>query len=169
VEAAIHQLDRIAAVDGELASFALVTPESAIAEAREAEAHIAAGHYRGPLHGVPLAVKDLFWTRGTPTAAGMTIHIHFKPGEDATVVRRLRQAGAVLLGKLQMDRGRLFRPPSASHAAPESMERRTVLWRARLRHRRLHSLALGGERAHRSQAHLGAREPPRRVRPRAQS
>jgi amidase len=105
VEAAAHQLDRIAALDGKLASFALVTPESAMAEARAAEADIVAGRYRGPLHGVPLAVKDLFWTRGTPTAAGTTIHRHFMPREDATVVRRLRQAGAVLLGKLQMTEG----------------------------------------------------------------
>jgi amidase len=105
VEVAVRQLDRIAALDGELASFAFVTPESAMAEARTAEADIVAGRYRGPLHGVPLAVKDLFWTRGTPTAAGTTIHVNFKPSEDATVVRRLRQAGAVLLGKLQMTEG----------------------------------------------------------------
>jgi amidase len=105
VEATVHQLDRIAALDGALASFALVTPERAMAEARAAEADIVAGRYRGPLHGVPLAVKDLFWTQGTPTAAGTTMHIHFNPSEDATVVRRLRQAGAVLLGKLQMTEG----------------------------------------------------------------
>jgi amidase len=105
VEATVHQLDRIAALDGKLASFALVTPERAMAEARAAEADIVAGRYRGPLHGVPLAVKDLFWVQDTPTAAGTTIHVHFKPSEDATVVRRLRQAGAVLLGKLQMTEG----------------------------------------------------------------
>jgi amidase len=105
VDVTVLQLDRIAALDGKLASFAFVTPESAMAEARAAEAEIAASHYRGPLHGVPLAVKDLFWTQGAPTAAGTTIHMHFKPTEDATVVRRLRQAGAVLLGKLQMTEG----------------------------------------------------------------
>ncbi len=185
VEAAVRQLDRIAALDGELASFAFVTPESAMVEARAAEADIVAGHYRGPLHGVPLAVKDLFWTRGTPTAAGTTIHVDFRPSEDATVVRRLRQAGAVLLGKLQMTEGAYsdhhpqVTPPrnpwNADLLAGHLLERtrcgaggRTVLWRARVRHRGFHSLALGGERAHRSQAHLGTREPPRRVRPRAQ-
>jgi amidase len=105
VEATRQQLDRIATLDGKLASYAVVTAESAMAEARVAEADIVAGRYRGPLHGVPLAVKDLFWTRGVPTAAGTTIHKSFKPAEDATVVRRLREAGAVLLGKLQMTEG----------------------------------------------------------------
>jgi amidase len=105
VEIVRHQLDRIAALDGELASFAFLSPESAMAEAREAEAEIVAGRYHGLLHGVPLAVKDLFWTRGAPTAGGTFIHKGFKPDEDATVVRRLRDAGAVLLGKLQMTEG----------------------------------------------------------------
>jgi amidase len=105
VDAARGQLDRIATLDGKLASYAVVTAESAMAEARVAEADIAAGRHRGPLHGVPLAVKDLFWTRDVPTAAGTTIHKSFKPTEDATVIRRLREAGAVLLGKLQMTEG----------------------------------------------------------------
>ncbi|NOJ46633.1 amidase [Bradyrhizobium archetypum] len=105
VEATRQQLDRIAALDDRLASYAVVTAERAMAEARAAEADIAAGHYRGPLHGVPLAVKDLFWTSGVPTAAGTIIHRDFRPTEDATAVRRLRQAGAVLLGKLQMTEG----------------------------------------------------------------
>ena len=105
VEAARLQLDRIAALDRKLASYAAVTTERAMAEARAAEAEIVAGRYRGPLHGIPLAVKDLFWTKDIPTAAGMSIHKSFKPAEDATVVRRLHDAGAVLLGKLQMTEG----------------------------------------------------------------
>jgi amidase len=99
------QLDRIAALDGALASYALVLADIAMPQAEAAEAEIAAGHYRGPLHGVPIAVKDLFWTNGIPTAGGMAIHRDFRPAEDATVVRRLRDAGAVLLGKLQMTEG----------------------------------------------------------------
>jgi amidase len=99
------QLDRIAALDGELASYALVMADVAMAQAEAAEAEIAAGRYRGPLHGVPIAVKDLFWTKGVPTAGGMAIYKDFRPVEDATVVRRLRDAGAVLLGKLQMTEG----------------------------------------------------------------
>ena len=68
-------------------------------------AEIARGTIRGPLHGVPIAVKDLCNTKGIPTAAGMTIHKDYRPEHDATVVTRLREAGAVLLGKLQMTEG----------------------------------------------------------------
>ena len=99
------QLDRIGALDGALASYALVMADVAMAQAQAAEAEIAAGRYRGPLHGVPIAVKDMFWTKGVPTAGGMAIHKDFRPAEDATVVRRLSDAGAVLLGKLQMTEG----------------------------------------------------------------
>lgn len=105
VEATRQQLDRIATLDGRLASYAHVTAERAMDEARAAEADIIAGRYRGPLHGIPLAVKDLFWTEGMPTSAGTTIYKSFRPAEDATAVRRLREAGAVLLGKLQMTEG----------------------------------------------------------------
>jgi amidase len=98
-------LDRIASLDAELCSYALVTADAALAQAAEAEGEIASGHYRGPLHGVPIAVKDLCWTKGVPTAAGMAIHRDFRPDTDATVVRRLKDAGAVLLGKLQMTEG----------------------------------------------------------------
>lgn len=69
----------------------------------------AAGRARGLLHGVPLAIKDLFWTKGVPTAAGTTIHRGFVPTDDATAVARLKTAGAVLLGKLQMTEG-AYRP-----------------------------------------------------------
>ena len=99
------QLDRIAALDGALGSYALVMADVAMAQAETAEAEIVAGRYRGPLHGVPIAVKDLCWTKGFATAAGMAIHKDFRPGEDATVVRRLKEAGAVLLGKLQLTEG----------------------------------------------------------------
>jgi amidase len=99
------QLDRIASLDGELGSYALVMADVAMAQARAAEAEIAAGRYRGPLHGVPIAVKDLCWTKGFPTAGGMAIYKDFRPDEDATVVRRLADAGAVLLGKLQLTEG----------------------------------------------------------------
>jgi amidase len=105
VEATELQLSRIAALDGQLNSYALVTPESALAAARSAEESIAAGRYLGPLHGVPLAVKDLFWTKDTATSGGMPMYRQFRPPEDATVVARLKQAGAVLLGKLQMTEG----------------------------------------------------------------
>ena len=99
------QLDRIAALDGALGSYAQVMTEVAMAQAEAAEAEVAAGRYRGPLHGVPIAVKDLCWTKGFPTAAGMAIHKDYRPADDATVVRRLTEAGAVLLGKLQLTEG----------------------------------------------------------------
>lgn len=105
VAATRAQLDRIAAVDGALGSYARVMEDAALAQAETAAAEIAAGRYRGPLHGVPIAVKDLCWTKGFPTAAGMAIHTNHCPAEDATVVRRLADAGAVLLGKLQLTEG----------------------------------------------------------------
>ncbi|QCI68023.1 amidase [Phreatobacter stygius] len=105
VEVTLAQLDRIAALDRRLGSYALVMADVAMAQAEAADAEIAAGRYRGPLHGVPIAVKDLCWTKGVPTAAGMAIHRDYRPGEDATVVQRLNQAGAVLLGKLALTEG----------------------------------------------------------------
>ncbi|MCB8878646.1 amidase [Acidisoma cellulosilytica] len=95
-------LERIVALDGKLGAYALVLPEIALAQAAQADAEIAAGKIRGPLHGAPIAVKDLCWMKGVPTAAGMTIYADFKPDEDATVVDRLQAAGAVILGKLQL-------------------------------------------------------------------
>jgi amidase len=98
-------LDRIASRDANLHSYALVMADVAMAQAEAAEAEIAAGRYRGPMHGVPVAVKDLCWTKGYPTAAGMAIHKDYCPQDDATAVRRLKDAGAVLLGKLQLTEG----------------------------------------------------------------
>jgi amidase len=98
-------LQRIDKLDGGLKSYATVTPDLALKQAREAEAEIKRGAYRGPLHGVPIAVKDLCYTKGIPTAAGMAIHKVFKPDHDSTVVERFAQAGAVLLGKLQLTEG----------------------------------------------------------------
>lgn len=98
-------LERIAALDGALRAYALVTADIALAQAARADAEIAAGQIRGPLHGAPIAVKDLCWMQGVPTAAGMTIYADFRPDEDATVVARLQAAGAVILGKLQLTEG----------------------------------------------------------------
>ncbi len=105
VELTEAMLKRIARLDRKLHSYALVTADLARAQARKAEAEIMRGRDRGPLHGVPIAVKDLCYTKGIPTAAGTVIHRDFKPRFDATVVQRLRNAGAVLLGKLQMTEG----------------------------------------------------------------
>ncbi len=93
-------LARIEAVEPRLNAFVTVTAEVARAQAREATDEIAAGRYRGPLHGIPVAVKDLFATKGIRTTAGSRILADWVPEADATVVRKLREAGAVLLGKL---------------------------------------------------------------------
>ncbi|CAN5796573.1 amidase [soil metagenome] len=105
VEATQAMLDRIGRLDPALKSYATVTPERALADAARLDADTAAGMSHGPLHGVPIAVKDLCNTAGVPTAAGMAIHRRNVPDKDATVVARLKQAGAVILGKLQMTEG----------------------------------------------------------------
>jgi amidase len=96
------QFARIDQLDGALKSYVRTMADSALAEAARADAEIAKGELRGPLHGVPVGVKDLCWTAGVPTAAGMTLYKDFVPIEDGTVVRKLREAGAVILGKLQL-------------------------------------------------------------------
>jgi amidase len=96
-------LERIQRLDGKFKSYAHVMAEQAVAEAIAAEKEIASGRIKGPLHGVPIAVKDLCWVKGAPAAHGMTLHRDFHPSEDATVVARLRDAGAIILGKLQTE------------------------------------------------------------------
>ncbi|MGO4834590.1 amidase, partial [Rhizobiaceae sp. 2RAB30] len=91
--------------DGDLHSYVQVLGTAARAQAEAADDEIAAGRYRGPLHGVPIAIKDLCWIEGMPTAAGTTVYKDFVPAEDATVVRRLKAAGAIVLGKTQLTEG----------------------------------------------------------------
>ena len=98
-------LARIESLDPKLKSYVTVTGDAAREQARNADAEIAAGHIRGALHGVPVAVKDLLWTVGAPTSHGMPIHRDFRSAENATVVDRLLDSGAVLLGKLQQTEG----------------------------------------------------------------
>ena len=102
IEAVESYLERIEQIDPALNSYITVTAETARAEARQAEAEIAAGQYRGPLHGIPVAVKDQFYTAGVPTTGGSEILRHCIPDHDATVITKLKDAGAVLLGKLNM-------------------------------------------------------------------
>ena len=95
-------LDRIDSVDTTLKSYATVTADRALAAAEEADSEIAAGRYRSVLHGVPIAVKDLCYTRGVPTMGGLAVRRGFVPDYDGTVVGKLEAAGAVLLGKLNL-------------------------------------------------------------------
>ena len=102
VEVARAHLDRIAALDARLRAFITVCAESALEAARAAEADLMAGKITGPLHGVPWAPKDLYSTKGIRTTGGSKILAESVPSKDATVVSRLSQAGAVVLGKLNM-------------------------------------------------------------------
>jgi amidase len=105
VELGRAQLERIERLDGKLQSYATVLAESALEDARRAELEIWRGDRRGPLHGVPIAVKDLCAMRGVTTACGTVVLREPVPDFDAAVVERLRGAGAVLLGKLQLTEG----------------------------------------------------------------
>ncbi len=102
VELTEGMLRRIERFDPGLKAYALVTPELALEQARSAEQMIGRRQILSQLHGVPIGIKDLCYTRGIATAAGMPMHRHFIPTYDATVVRRLREAGAIVLGKLQL-------------------------------------------------------------------
>src|SRR5260221_5418010 len=93
-------LDRIAALDDRLHSFILVLREPALAAARAAEQAIMGGRYRGPLHGIPIGLKDIFNTKGIPTTAHSKVLQHNVPDADATATRRLAEAGTIMLGKL---------------------------------------------------------------------
>jgi aspartyl-tRNA(Asn)/glutamyl-tRNA(Gln) amidotransferase subunit A len=92
-------LQRIERLDGQLNSFIRVLPDEARAAARAAETEIGRGDWRGPLHGVPLGIKDLFDVAGVPNTLGSKVLLDNVPTTDATVVQRLRQAGGVILGK----------------------------------------------------------------------
>ncbi|MGH8635209.1 MAG: amidase [Burkholderiales bacterium] len=100
VELTRAKLARIAALDPQLNAFITVTADHALRQAEAAEAEIAAGRYRGPMHGIPYGLKDVYDTAGILTSAQSRICIGNIPGEDAAVTQKLREAGGVLLGKL---------------------------------------------------------------------
>jgi len=103
VEATRAYLDRIQALDAKLNSYITVTAERALQEARTAEEQIRSGTYLGPLHGVPLAHKDIIATKGIKTTCASKVLKDAVPDYDATVIERLRAAGSILLGKLNMN------------------------------------------------------------------
>jgi len=102
VELTTAALARIDRHNPSLKAFITVTPEQALEQARQADSERAAGQDRGPLHGIPVAVKDLFFTRGVRTTAGSRVYENFVPDYNAAVVDKLLSAGAVMLGKLNM-------------------------------------------------------------------
>jgi amidase len=98
-------LDHIAKVDPTLKSYATVMSDQAVADATAAFHEIGAGGYRGPLHGMPIAIKDLCYSKGVRTMGGTAVLRDFVPTFDGTVVSKLRAAGAVILGKLNLSEG----------------------------------------------------------------
>ncbi len=111
-------LERIHQTDGRLNSFITLLEEQALVAARQAERDIAAGRHIGPLHGVPIGLKDLYYTKGVRTTVGSKILADFVPDYDAAVTERFRQAGAVLLGKLQMHEFALGASSENPHYGP---------------------------------------------------
>ena len=102
VELVDAALNRVEQLDERLGVFITITADQARADAKRAEEEIRRGEYRGPLHGIPVSLKDLYYTAGVRTTMGSKIFADFVPSEDATSVTRLRQAGAVILGKVNL-------------------------------------------------------------------
>jgi len=100
VELTTAALSRVDRLNGPLCAFITITGDAALESARQADRELAAGKDRGPLHGIPIAYKDLFLTKGVRTTGGSKLYENFVPDVDAAVVERLRDAGAVSLGKL---------------------------------------------------------------------
>ena len=105
VELTQSLLKRIASLDGRQKSYATVMACQALAAAEQADQELAEKKYRGPLHGIPIAVKDVCFTKGIRTMGGAAVLAGHIPNEDAAVVTRLAEAGAVLLGKLNLTEG----------------------------------------------------------------
>jgi aspartyl-tRNA(Asn)/glutamyl-tRNA(Gln) amidotransferase subunit A len=115
VEAALARLDRL---NAKLNAFITVAHEQAREAARQADEELARGVYRGPLHGVPVSVKDLFYTAGLRTTGGSRILADWIPGEDSALVERLKAAGAVLVGKTNLDEFGHGGTSTVSHFGP---------------------------------------------------
>ncbi len=102
VEVVEAHLSRIEEVDGKLNSFITLMKDEALDSARQAEKSIQSGRYLGPLHGIPIGLKDLYYTKGVKTTGGSKILADFVPDHDAAVVEKFHEAGAIIIGKLQM-------------------------------------------------------------------
>lgn len=102
VELVDAHLERISKTDGQLNSFITVLETKSKAAAKNAELDILSGRYLGPLHGIPIGLKDLYYTKGVRTTMGSKIMADFVPQEDAAVTEKLEAAGAIIIGKLQM-------------------------------------------------------------------
>ena len=131
VEVTNAYLSLIEQLDSELNAYITLAAEPALAAARMAEETIRTGHYLGPLHGVPVAVKDLFLVNGLPRTCGASIMGDQVARRDATSVARLRAAGAIILGVVEPARVCLradrYQPPSWHRSKP--LEPDACVWR----------------------------------------
>ena len=118
VELVSAHLKRIEQTDDRLNSFITLLAERAASAAESAESEILGGNYRGPLHGIPIGLKDLYYTKGVRTTVGSKIMGDFIPDYDAAVTERFHDAGAVLLGKLQMHEFALGATSENPHHGP---------------------------------------------------
>ena len=118
VELVSAHLDRIEQTDERLNSFITLLAEEAAAAASSAESEIQGGEYRGPLHGIPIGLKDLYFTKGIRTTVGSKIMRDFVPDYDAAVTERFHDAGAILMGKLQMHEFALGATSENPHDGP---------------------------------------------------
>ena len=126
VEVVESYLDRIDRLDSKFRAYITVCRDEALAAARQAEAALQRGDGLGPLFGVPIAVKDQFWTDGIRTTSGSRVYKEYLPDEDATVITGINQAGAILLGKLNMSElamGGTQNPPWGIPRNPWDLER----------------------------------------------
>jgi aspartyl-tRNA(Asn)/glutamyl-tRNA(Gln) amidotransferase subunit A len=102
-EAVKAALTRVEQLEGKLNAFITVLRERAPAQAKQGDEEIARGNYRGPLHGVPVTIKDMFETAGVLTTGGSKILADWIPETDSTLVERLHAAGAIIIGKTNLD------------------------------------------------------------------
>ena len=118
VELVDAYLDRIRRLDDRLNAFVTVTDERAVVRARELERELVEGNWRGPLHGIPIALKDNIDTKGVLTTAASEVFADRMPAEDAEVVTRLKDAGAIIIGKLNMHEFAYGATSAISHFGP---------------------------------------------------
>ena len=118
VELVDAHLERVHETNGRLNSFITLLEAESTAAAKVAEADIRSGSYRGPLHGIPIGLKDLYYTKGVRTTVGSKIMSDFVPEEDAAVTERLKAAGAIIIGKLQMHEFALGATSENPHYGP---------------------------------------------------
>ena len=142
VEAVEAYPERIERIDPNVNSYITVCADQARQEALQSEAEVRRGEYRGPLHGIPIGIKDQIYTKGVRTTDASKIRSDFVPGEDATVVTNLRNAGAIVLGKLNMSEFAHGEPQSSAFGPEQQFLLMYCVsflnfnWKSRIRPRR---------------------------------